>query len=164
MYSIPFSRLCRNWIADKLADRAPLQEQNHILNELLAMQPHCNINLYSRTLATFLARYAGFLKFFQKPKNQAPDFEFEHHYRATVSPLRVTVPSSKGPLFSKLRKIYFCFFLCLTYCIFLIFYFSILFFSSIREIGTFFRFFSLVGTSLVGSERIELVNELQGIK
>ena len=63
---------------DKLNSHQPSPEETQILNHLLAMQPHCNTDLYPRVLAAFLAQDQGFLKFFRDPDNAGPDFEFEY--------------------------------------------------------------------------------------
>ena len=48
-----FNLLYRDWIAEKLTNREPSQEEKEILNHLLAMQPHCNADLCTQILADF---------------------------------------------------------------------------------------------------------------
>ena len=72
-----FNHLYRDWMADKLDNREPSQEDTQILNHLLALQPHCNVDLYLCAPADCLARDQEFLAFFRDPDNRAPDFEFE---------------------------------------------------------------------------------------
>ena len=48
----------------------------HTLN-LLALQPHCNTDLYPRAFAACLARDNESVEFFRHPDILAPDFEFE---------------------------------------------------------------------------------------
>ena len=67
-----------DWMADQLDNRQPSQEETQIFNHLLALQPHCNADLYPRALAACLARDPEFLAFFRDPDNRAPDFEFEY--------------------------------------------------------------------------------------
>ena len=73
-----FNLLCRDWKANKLGNCQPSQEELQIFNHLLALQPHCNADLYPRALADCLARDPEFLAFFRYPDNRAPDFEFEY--------------------------------------------------------------------------------------
>ena len=65
-------------MADKLDNCEPSHEETQILNHLLALQPHCNVDRYTRALSAFLARDPEFLAFFRDPDNRAPDFEFEY--------------------------------------------------------------------------------------
>ena len=65
-------------MTDKHENRQPSQEEQQIFNHLLAMQPHCNIDLYPRALAACLARDPDFPAFFRDPDNRALDFEFEY--------------------------------------------------------------------------------------
>ena len=67
----------RDWMVDKLANREPTPEETQMLNHLVALQPHCNIDLYPRELPDCLARDREFLEIFSDPENRAPDFEFE---------------------------------------------------------------------------------------
>ena len=59
-------------------NREPSQEETQIFNHLLALQSHCNVDLYPRALAACLASDPEFLAFFRDPDNRAPDFEFEY--------------------------------------------------------------------------------------
>ena len=77
-YGHTFNLLYRDWKADKLENRQPPQEELQIFNHLLALQPHCNTDLYPRALAACLARDPEFLAFFRGPDNRAPDFAFEY--------------------------------------------------------------------------------------
>ena len=77
MYGHTFNLLYRVWMVDKLADREPTPVETQILNQLLSLQPHCNVNLYLRALADCLARDKEFLEFYSDPENWAPDIEFE---------------------------------------------------------------------------------------
>ena len=70
--------LYSEWVADKLDNREPSQEEKQILNQLLALQPHCNVNRYSLALAACLARDQKFLAFFRDPDNRVPDFDLEY--------------------------------------------------------------------------------------
>ena len=65
-------------MADKLENRQPSQEELQIFNYLLALQPHCNADLYPRALAACLSPDPEFLASFRDPDNRAPDFEFEY--------------------------------------------------------------------------------------
>ena len=65
-------------MVDKLDNREPSREETQILNHLLALQPHCNVDLFIRALAACLARDPEFFAFFPAPDNRAPDFEFEY--------------------------------------------------------------------------------------
>ena len=60
-YGHTFKLLYRDWIVDKLENRLPSQEEQQIFNHLLALQPHCNTDLYHRSLAACLARDPEFL-------------------------------------------------------------------------------------------------------
>ena len=71
-------------MVDKLDNREPSQEETRIFNHLLALQTHCNVDLYPRALAACLARDPEFIAFFRDPDNRAPDFEFEYQTSATV--------------------------------------------------------------------------------
>ena len=103
MYGHTFHLLYRDWTVDKLANREPIPEETQILNHLVALQPHCNSDLYPRSLATCLARDKGFLEIFRDPDNWAPDFEFEFPTQATVLTLRTHRPTkTRDSLFSKL--------------------------------------------------------------
>ena len=70
--------LYRGWMVDTLDNQQPSQEETQIFNHLLALQPHCNVDLYPCALAACLARDPEFLAFFHDPDNRAPDFEFEY--------------------------------------------------------------------------------------
>ena len=83
-YGHTFNHLYRDWMANKLENHHPSQEELQIFNHLLALQPHCITNLYPRALAACLARDPEFLAFFRDPDNRAPDFEFEYRTKATV--------------------------------------------------------------------------------
>ena len=61
-------------MVDKLANREPTPEETQIL---VAVQPHCNVDLYPWALAACLAGEKDFLKFFRDPDNRATDFELE---------------------------------------------------------------------------------------
>ena len=63
---------------NKLEKRQPSQEEQQFFNHLLALQPHCNTDLYPRALAACLARDPEILAFFRDPDNRAPDLEFEY--------------------------------------------------------------------------------------
>ena len=73
-----FNLLYRDWMVDKLDNREPCREETQILNHVHALQPHCNVDLYTRALAACLARDPEFLAFFRAPDNRAPDFEFKY--------------------------------------------------------------------------------------
>ena len=73
-----FNLLYRDWMADKLDNRQPSQEQTQIFNHLLALRPYCNVDLDARALAACLARDPEFLEFFRDPAKRSPDFEFEY--------------------------------------------------------------------------------------
>ena len=77
-YGHTFNLLYWDWMVDKLENRQPSQEEQQIFNHLLALQPHCNTDLYPRALAACLARDPEFLAFFRDPDNRAPDFKFEY--------------------------------------------------------------------------------------
>ena len=62
-----FNLLYRDWMNDKLTSHQPSPEEAEILHHLLAMQSHCNADIYPRVFAAFLAQDQGF-----------PDFEFEY--------------------------------------------------------------------------------------
>ena len=49
-YGHTFNLLYRDWMADKLDNRQPSQEETQIFNHLLALQPHCHADLYPRAL------------------------------------------------------------------------------------------------------------------
>ena len=49
-----FNLLYRDWMNDKLNSHQHSPEETQILNHFLAMQPHCNADLYPRVLAAFL--------------------------------------------------------------------------------------------------------------
>ena len=78
IYGQTFSLLCRDCIADNLASREASQKEEEILDHFLAMQLHCNADLYAQALAACLARCNNFRELFPDPDNQAPDFELEH--------------------------------------------------------------------------------------
>ena len=65
-------------MADKLDNRQPSQEETQIFNHLLALQPHCNADLYLRALSDCLARDPEFLAFIRDPDNRSANFEFEY--------------------------------------------------------------------------------------
>ena len=95
MHGHTFNLLYRDLMVDKLTNREPTPEETQILNYLLALQRHCNIDLYPRALATCLARDKEFLEFHRDPDNRAPYFKFEFRKKATVLPLWVhglTIP------------------------------------------------------------------------
>ena len=77
-YGHTFNLLYRDWMVHKLDNRQPSQEEKQIINHFLALQPHCNVDLYPRVLASCLARDPEFHAFFRDPDNRAPDFEFEY--------------------------------------------------------------------------------------
>ena len=78
-YGHTFNHLYWDWMVDKLDNRlTSSQEETQVFNHLLALQPHCNADLYPRALAACLARDPEFLAFFRDPDNRAPDFEFEY--------------------------------------------------------------------------------------
>ena len=77
-YGHTFNLLYRDWIANKLDNRQPSQQETQIFSHLLALQSHCNADLYPRAFAACLARDAEFLAFFRDPNNRAPEFEFEY--------------------------------------------------------------------------------------
>ena len=97
MHGHTFNLLYRELMVDKLTNRGLTPEETQILTYLLALQPHCNIDLYPRALATCLARDKEFLEFHRDPDNRAPDFKFEFRKEATVLPLWVhslTIPQT----------------------------------------------------------------------
>ena len=65
MYSNTFNLLYRDWITDKLDNREPSAEETQVLNHLLALQPHCNVDLFPCALAAYLARDLVSLDIFQ---------------------------------------------------------------------------------------------------
>ena len=73
-----FNLLYRDWMADKLDNRKPSQEETQIFKHLLALQPHCNVDHYPQALAACFARDTEFLEFFRNPDSRAPDFQFEY--------------------------------------------------------------------------------------
>ena len=77
-YGHNFHLLYRDWMVDKLDNQQPSQEETQIFNHLLALQPHCNVDLYPRALAACLARDLEFFAFFCDLDNGAPEFEFEY--------------------------------------------------------------------------------------
>ena len=77
-YGHTFNLLYRDCMVDKLDNREPLQEEQQIFDHLLALQPHCNVDLYPRALAACLARDRKFLAFFRDLDNRAPGFQFEY--------------------------------------------------------------------------------------
>ena len=77
-YRHTLNLLYRDWMADKLDNRQPSPEETQIFNHPLALQPHCNADLYPRALAACLARDPEFLAFFRDPDNRTPDFDFEY--------------------------------------------------------------------------------------
>ena len=77
-YGHSFNLLYMKWMADKLENWQPSQEESQIFNHLLALQPHCNADLYPRALAACLRGDTEFLAFFRDPDNRTTDFEFEY--------------------------------------------------------------------------------------
>ena len=69
-----FNLLYMDWMVNKLNNRQSSQEETQIFNHFLALQPHCNVDLYPLALAACLARDPEFLAFFHDPDNRAPDF------------------------------------------------------------------------------------------
>ena len=89
-----FNLLYRNWVNDKLTSHQPSQEETQILNHLLAMQPHCNADLYRRVLAAFLAQDQGFQKFFRDPEMLARISNLDIERRPqTYTTIRAHCPS-----------------------------------------------------------------------
>ena len=78
MYGHYFSLLYRDCMTDKLDNREPLVEETQMHNHLLALQLHCNVDLFPRVLATWQARDQEFLELFRDPDNRALDFEVGH--------------------------------------------------------------------------------------
>ena len=82
-YGHTFNLLYRDWMANKLENRQPSQEEEQIFNHLLVLQSQSKSDLYPCALADCLVRqlssYSGFqtIVFFRVPDNRAPDFEFE---------------------------------------------------------------------------------------
>ena len=110
---LTFNILYRDRMADKLENCQPSQQELQIFNHLLALQPHCNTDLYHRALVACLARDPVFLALCRDPENRAPDFEFEYRTYATVVQLSrgLTDPHKRYSLISKtLSKIIFLFF------------------------------------------------------
>ena len=64
-----FKLLYRVWMVHKLDNRQKSQEETQIFIHLLALQPHCNADLYPRAIAACLARDTEFLAFFRDPDN-----------------------------------------------------------------------------------------------
>ena len=101
-------------MVDKLDNRQSSQEETQIFNHRLALQPHCNADLYPRALAACLARDPEFLAFFRDPDIRAPDFEFEYRTYATdlqqhlglIDPKKETHCSQNSP-----ETLFFSFFL-----------------------------------------------------
>ena len=77
-YGHIFKLLYRVWMVDKLKNRQPSREEQQIFNHLLALQPHCNPDLYPRALAACLACDPELFAFCRDPGNRAPDFKFEY--------------------------------------------------------------------------------------
>ena len=65
IYGHTFNLLYRKWMTDKLDSRELSAEETRILNHLLALQPHCNVDLFPRALAACLARDQEFMEFFR---------------------------------------------------------------------------------------------------
>ena len=59
-YGLNFNLFYKNWMVDKLDNREPTPDETKILNHFLALQPHCNADLYPRALAACLARDKNF--------------------------------------------------------------------------------------------------------
>ena len=64
MYGHTLNLLNCNSIAEKLANHTPWTEEE-IYSHLLAMQPHCNVDLYLRALAAYLTPGSEFREFFR---------------------------------------------------------------------------------------------------
>ena len=64
MHGHTLNLLYRDWMVDKLDNRRPSQEETQIFNHLLALQPHCNVDLYPRALAACLAGDQELMGFF----------------------------------------------------------------------------------------------------
>ena len=104
-YGNNFTLIYRDWMADKLENRQPLQEETQIFNHLLALQPHCNADLYPRALAACLALDPEFLAFFHDPDNRALDFQSNIERRPqSYTTLGLTIPQSRDTLISKTHQ------------------------------------------------------------
>ena len=64
-------------MVDKLANGETKPEDTQILNQHVALQPHCNVELYPRALAACLARDKEFHELFRDSDNRVADFKFE---------------------------------------------------------------------------------------
>ena len=78
MYGTTFNLLYRAWITDMLDIRETSAEETPIIYHLLALRPHCNIDLFPRACAACLALDQDFLDIIRDRDNRAPDFEFEY--------------------------------------------------------------------------------------
>ena len=93
-YGHTFNLLYWDWMVEKLENRQPSQEEQQIFNHLLALQPHCNTDLYPRALAACLARDPELLAFFRDPDNRATDLTIERRpqsYATTLWTHRPTI-------------------------------------------------------------------------
>ena len=82
---------------DLMLHKLPSLEETQILNHLLVLQPHCNVDLYPRALDACLAGHREFLKLFRDPADyRAPDFEIKFldidHRPVTLGSPNHTVP------------------------------------------------------------------------
>ena len=75
IYGHSFNHLPGDWLDVQLTNWEQSQKEKRIMKDLLAMQPQCSAELCARALAVCSARDRDFLKFFNHPKNQTPDFE-----------------------------------------------------------------------------------------
>ena len=55
-YGHIFNLLYRDWIVDKLNNREPSKEEQQIFKHLLALQPHCNVDLCPCCLSRTISR------------------------------------------------------------------------------------------------------------
>ena len=95
-YRHTLNLLYRDWMADKLDNRQPSPEETQIFNHPLALQPHCNADLYPRALAAFLARDLEFLAFFPV---RIPDVGYK-----PTTPLWAHRPTKRDSVISKTQS------------------------------------------------------------
>ena len=135
MYGTTLKLLYRHWITDKLDNREPSAEETQILNHLLALLPHCNVDLYPRTLSACLERDHEFLEFFGDPDNQALIFNSSTGRRPQSYNIGLTVPQKlKTHCSFKLTQNFYLFFsFYLSFSISLFVFYISFFFATIED-------------------------------
>ena len=111
-YGHTFNLLYRDWMVDKLENRQPSPEEIQIFNHLLALQPHCNADLYPRALAACLVREPEFLAFFNDPDNKAFSSSIERRPQSYTT-LGFTDPKNSRDSLISTKTHYFTFFFLL---------------------------------------------------